>query len=209
MILIVATLLGVLSAALGRGQLRRIAVLPLHHLWVIWVAIGMQIVVFGVLVHVLPDAITNGLHLTTYAIALSFLWFNRRLPGAAGIGVGATCNLTAIAANGGVMPASPAAWRRAGFDKIPELQDANSHVLDDPHLAFLGDVFAVPEAWPLSNVFSIGDVVIAVSATYLAHRWCRAPRTSNSWPAPNAADAVKVVSDTTLSCDRETTTAGR
>lgn len=188
MILIVATLLGVLSVAVGRGDLRRIATLPLHHLWVIWVAVGMQVVVFGVLVHLVPDVVTNTMHLVSYAVALSFLWFNRRLPGAIGIGIGAACNLAAIAANGGVMPASPAAWRRAGFDQVPELQEANSHVLDDPRLAFLGDVFAVPEAWPLSNVFSIGDVIIAVAATYLAHRWCRSPRTSNAWPAPDIAD---------------------
>ncbi|NND73880.1 MAG: DUF5317 domain-containing protein [Ilumatobacter sp.] len=190
MILIVATLVGVLSASLGGGDLRRIAALPLRHLWVVWVAILAQIVVFGLLVQVLPEGLTNALHLVTYGFALSFLWLNRHLPGAAAIGVGAACNLAAISANGGVMPASPGAWQRAGFDKIPELQAANSHVLDDPKLAFLGDVFAVPEAWPLSNVFSLGDIVIALAATYLAHRWCRSPRTSNAWPAPVAADIV-------------------
>jgi hypothetical protein len=28
----------------------------------------------------------------------------------------------------------------------------------------------------LSNVFSIGDVLIVVGSTYLAHRWCSQPR---------------------------------
>lgn len=191
MILIVVTLAGVLSVALtGRRRLRRMAVLPLHHLWVVWLAIAMQIVVFGVLVNTLPDGVRSVLHLVTYALALSFLWFNRHLPGALAIGVGAGCNLAAITANGGVMPASPDAWKRAGFDSIPEFQNANSHVIDSPKLAFLGDVFAVPEAWPLSNVFSVGDVIIAAAATYLAHRWCRLPRSSNAWPAPSAGDLV-------------------
>ena len=32
------------------------------------------------------------------------------------------------------------------------------------HLAFLGDIMAVPEGWPLANVFSIGDVVLVIGA---------------------------------------------
>ena len=191
MILIVVTLAGVLSVALtGHRRLRRMALLPLHHLWVVWLAIAMQIVVFGVLANTLPDGVRSVLHLVTYALALSFLWFNRHMPGSLAIGAGAACNLAAITANGGVMPASPDAWRSAGFDAIPKLQNANSHVLDSPKLAFLGDVFSVPEAWPLSNVFSVGDVIIAAAATYLAHRWCRMPRTSNAWPAPDGGDLV-------------------
>jgi hypothetical protein len=191
MILLVATLVGVMSAPLTGGKLRRLAVLPLRHFWVVWLAIAMQVVVFGVLVDRLPEEWTGALHLVTYVIALSFLWLNRRIPGALGIGAGAACNVVAISANGGIMPASPNAWRTAGFDKIPELQNANSHVLDSPRFALLGDVFAVPESWPLSNVFSIGDIVIAVAVTYLAHRWTRLPRTSNAWPAPQAADCVQ------------------
>jgi Family of unknown function (DUF5317) len=190
MILLVVTLAGVMSVALTGGKLRRIAVLPLRHLWVVWLAIAMQIVVFGALRGVLADWVTGAMHLVTYAIALSFLWLNRHLPGAVAIGVGAALNIMAISANGGTMPASPGAWRTAGFDSIPELQNANSHVLDSPRIAWLGDIFAIPEAWPLSNVFSLGDIVIAIAAIYLAHRWCRTPHTSNAWPAPLACTRV-------------------
>jgi hypothetical protein len=35
-------------------------------------------------------------------------------------------------------------------------------VVDGSALSWLGDVFAVPDSWPLSNVFSVGDVLIAV-----------------------------------------------
>ena len=191
MILLAATLIGVMTVAFTGGKLRRIAVLPLRHLWVVWLAIAMQIIVYGFLVTVLPEGLAGALHLVTYVVALSFLWLNRKIPGALGIAVGAACNVAAIAANGGTMPASPSAWRTAGFDKIPHLQNANSHVLDAPRLGVLGDIFAVPEAWPLSNVFSIGDIIIAASATYLSHRWCRLPRTSNAWAAPCAADRVR------------------
>jgi hypothetical protein len=35
---------------------------------------------------------------------------------------------------------------------------------DDTRLAFLGDIFALPESMPMSNVYSIGDIFIAVGA---------------------------------------------
>jgi hypothetical protein len=48
----------------------------------------------------------------------------------------------------------------------------NSTAVADPRLGFLGDVFAIPASWPLSNVFSVGDVLIAVGAVWGLHRVC-------------------------------------
>jgi Family of unknown function (DUF5317) len=42
----------------------------------------------------------------------------------------------------------------------------NSTVLVQPRLAFLGDVFFIPASWPLSNVFSVGDVLIALGIVW-------------------------------------------
>jgi MFS family permease len=49
---------------------------------------------------------------------------------------------------------------------------ANSAPVAEPRLAFLGDIFAVPAGWPLSNVFSSGDVLIVLGALVLLHRVC-------------------------------------
>jgi hypothetical protein len=101
--------------------------------------------------------------------------------------LGAALNLLAITANGGVMPASPAALARAGLADDPGFQ--NSTVLADPRLAFLGDVFAVPASWPLSNVFSIGDVLIAAGLAWGLHRVCGSrlvPRWTGNTGAPPA-----------------------
>ena len=38
----------------------------------------------------------------------------------------------------------------------------NSGVIEGARLAWLGDVFWIPSGWPLANVFSIGDVLIAL-----------------------------------------------
>ena len=37
-----------------------------------------------------------------------------------------------------------------------------SAIVDDPALAPLTDVFALPSAVPFANVFSVGDVLIAI-----------------------------------------------
>ncbi len=175
MIVVVATLLGLLSVALTGGRLRRLAELDLRHLWIVWAAIVVQTVIFEVVGSSVPEVASQVVHLGTYAMAFAFLWLNRRVPGTLIVAAGAACNGAAIAANGGVMPASAAAWARAGHPPVPESTFENSNVVDGARLAFLGDVFAVPAGWPLANVFSVGDVVIVVGATYLAHRCCRRP----------------------------------
>jgi hypothetical protein len=70
-------------------------------------------------------------------------------------------NLLAISVNGGVMPASPSALAGAGLG-ADEPGFQNSTALAEPRPAFLGDVFYFPASWPLSNVFSVGDVLIAL-----------------------------------------------
>jgi hypothetical protein len=89
----------------------------------------------------------------------------------AGRGRGAL-NLLAIAVNGGVIPASPAALAAAWLPlHQPGFQ--NSTALPEPRLGFLGDVFSIPASWPLSNVFSVGDVLSALGVAWALHRICR------------------------------------
>ena len=52
--------------------------------------------------------------------------------------------------------------------------------LVEPRLAFLGDVFSLPASWPLSNVFSVGDILIALGIVWALHRICRS-RLASSW----------------------------
>jgi Family of unknown function (DUF5317) len=101
-----------------------------------------------------------------------FLAANWRVPGVPLTALGAALNLLAIAANGGVMPASPAALAAAGLP-VDRPGFSNSAALAEPRLAFLGDVFAIPASWPLSNVFSVGDVLIGVGLAWGVHRVCR------------------------------------
>ncbi len=149
------------------GSLRRLGDLRLRVPGLLWLALASQVALIA-----LPGPRTwwrVGLNLALYPLGLAFVWWNRRVPGMGLIGLGAACNLLAILANGGVMPASAAAVRAAGISVEPGLF-ANSAVLEHPRLLFLGDVIAVP--WPpaLANVLSVGDVLIALGAAYLLHR---------------------------------------
>ena len=125
-------------------------------------------------ISVLPTGdhtIHTTLHLASYFLLGAFAFANRHIVGVPIIALGGLLNFIAIAANGGVMPADPdaiASLARA----LPEGEFANSQVLDDAKLQFLGDVFATPASLPLHNVFSIGDGILLVGVFVLVHVAC-------------------------------------
>lgn len=167
MTLALAFLLLLVTVPLFGGRLGRLEEVRLRWLWLAFVAFGVQVV----LVTVVPSGDTDLhriLHLATYALVgacvlrnldLRFLWV---------AALGGLLNLIAIAANGGVMPASRGALETAGLE-VQSGSFANSDALDDAHVAFLGDVFAIPAGWPGANVFSVGDVVMLVGVFLAVH----------------------------------------
>jgi hypothetical protein len=166
----VAMLLAVASVPLAGGRLGALAEIRLRHGWAILAAVAAQVLITTIA----PDgsaSLRAGLHLGTYAVAAIFVVANRRLPGLWLIAIGAGLNLLVIGVNGGVMPADPAALERAGLPVVSS-EFENSTVLEDPKLAILGDVFAVPEPLPFANVFSIGDVVLLMGGLLALHRSC-------------------------------------
>jgi hypothetical protein len=119
-------------------------------------------------------AAARGLHLASYAALALVVWANRRLPWLWLVALGGGANLVAIVANGGVMPASAGALRAAGMDAaVTNGTFSNSAVLAHPRLGCLGDVFATPRWLPLANVFSVGDVVLALGLVLVVHSLAR------------------------------------
>ncbi len=173
MIVVVLTAIGVSSALWSVPRIRRLAELRLRHLELVWLALAIQLVLFEYLATRIPLFWSNAIHFLTYGLTVWFIVLNRRIHGAALIAAGTGMNLLTISANGGTMPADMDAWRKAGLREIPPDVFENSSALSDPKLALFGDIFYVPAGWPLANVFSIGDVLIIIGGTYLAHRWCR------------------------------------
>jgi hypothetical protein len=164
-------LLCVASVPLAGGRLSVLAGLRFRAGWLLALAIAVQIVI----VSVVPDhgsaAVHNAVHVATYLLVGAFVVANRDVPWVWLVALGGLSNFAAIAANGGVMPAAPDAVVAAGLAADPG-KFVNSGIVADPHLAFLGDVFWVPASWPVSNVFSVGDVLIVLGALLAMHCVC-------------------------------------
>ncbi len=155
-----------LPLALG-GDPRRLAGVRLHHVGWVTAALAVQILIVEILTG--PDELLDLAHISTYVVALWFVLVNRRIPGLPVIGLGAILNGVTITVNGGTLPARAGAMRAAGID--PDTTGfVNSGTVAHPHLAWFGDIFAIPTPLPLANVFSIGDLLIILGTGYAAGR---------------------------------------
>jgi hypothetical protein len=121
-------------------------------------AVAVQLVLFSPPAEALGPDLARALYVASTAAVVGAVVANVRLTGMPIVFAGSLANLVAIVANGGSMPADPAALAAVG---IRIAGPSNSVVIDEPALAPLTDVFATPAWLPLANVFSIGDVLIA------------------------------------------------
>ncbi len=119
----------------------------------------------GVLPWSISDSLATGLWLVSYGVLVAAVAVNVRLPGAAVVGLGMLCNLAAMLANGGHMPALRvgAAGGRCALPRRAQQQ----RVASPASLPWLIDRWAAPAWIPMGNVYSVGDVLIAVGAVVL------------------------------------------
>jgi hypothetical protein len=169
MLLVLIVLIGALLVPFFGGRLSLLADARVRLGWVLPLALALQVLAINV--PGVPEHLRPALQVASYPVALGFVAANWRLTGIPLAGLGALCNLAAILANGGTMPAAPAALASAGRPLHPRGY-ANSAAVAHPRLAFLGDVFAVPRRLPLANVFSIGDLLIAIGVVVAIHALC-------------------------------------
>jgi hypothetical protein len=189
MIIPVLGLLALLSPLLTGGRLRRFGIVRLRQAVVLPIALVAQVVIVEVIPHANHGALSV-VHVATYVAAGWFVWVNRAIPGLWIIALGAASNGITIAVNGGTLPASRSALSVAGIHLKPG-EFLNSGVLAHPHLSFLGDVFAIPDRFPLSNVFSVGDALIVIGVFWAAQRICGS-RLAPTWrPQSGIADAAR------------------
>jgi hypothetical protein len=193
MILGLAYLLCLLSVPLAGGKLSRLADIKLRAAWLAGAAIAIQVVI----VSILPGsigALGEPLHMSSYLLLGVFAWLNRGITGLPIVALGGLSNFICITVNGGVMPADPDALRAIGRSPGSD-EFINSTALAHPKLAFLGDIIATPASWPVSNVYSVGDLLILSGAFILVHAACgsrivpRRFRVRAAEPAPVEAAA--------------------
>jgi Family of unknown function (DUF5317) len=160
MFILYAVLIGLAAGILLGGRPRGLAEVKFRWPWVMVGGLLVQVVIFS-------DQVTSWIGnagppiyvASTAAVFLAVL-ASRSIAGMPIVAFGAASNLAAIAANGGYMPASAGALQALG--KVPSTAYSNSTVLPNAALAPLTDIFALPAWVPFANVFSLGDVAIAV-----------------------------------------------
>jgi hypothetical protein len=164
MFILYAVALGVIVGLVAGGRPAGLASIDIR--WPGLIAGGLlaQVILFSGPVAARVDALGPlagpALYLaSTVAVAAAVLR-NWSIPGIPLVVAGAACNLVAVLANGGYMPAAPGALVASG--KAAPVIYSNSSVVPDPVLWPLTDLFALPSSLPAANVFSVGDVLIGL-----------------------------------------------
>jgi hypothetical protein len=171
----------VVGAALG-GRPAGLAALRFRWSAVMLGGLGVQLVLFSGPVADRIGALGPPIYVASTALVLLAVLANLSIRAMSIVALGAASNLAAIVANGGFMPASPAAM--AALGKADPTAYSNSDIVANPALAPLTDVFAMPGWLPFANVFSVGDVVIGIGLLVVI---VAAMRSSTTPEAPIAA----------------------
>lgn len=185
MFVLYAVLAGLLVGRLSGGRLGNLGSLRIRWAPAALVGLAIQLVLFSEPGAALAGPAAPGVYVASSALVFVVVLANLAVPGLPLVALGAASNLVAIVANGGYMPADPAAVAALGGRESSGY--SNSIVLEDPALWPLTDIFAVPAWLPLANVFSIGDVAIAVGIAVAIAIGMR-PRAATVGPPPAAAD---------------------
>ena len=110
MFVLYAIPIGIALGFLMGGRLDRLGELQFEWGWLAIVGLAIQIVLFSGFVDAgLGRGVGEAIYVASTGAVLLAVWRNLSVPGLPIVAVGAISNLAAIVANGGAMPASPAA----------------------------------------------------------------------------------------------------
>ena len=152
--------IGIAVGLVARGRLEGLAALRLRWAWLAVAGLLVQVVLFSETGNELAGASGPAIYVGSTLAVFVAVVRNVRITGMPLVAVGSLSNLIAISANGGFMPADPAALHAAGLDGPGS--HTNSIVLENPAFEPLTDIFAIPASLPLANVFSVGDVLLGI-----------------------------------------------
>lgn len=172
MVLVAAIVISLLIGFLTGGSLKSISQFRIRYLPLAVAAVVIQVLIFSPILGTREFIHDIGpyIHITTLLMTMFVMAKNFHIPGMPVILLGALLNATVIIANGGFMPSPESALDNAGLlESVQSNEGGGDRVLsnstiadDDTRLRFLGDVISVPEGIPLANVYSTGDIVLAI-----------------------------------------------
>ena len=163
MVLAVPIAIAIALGLLCGGSLRRLSTLTLRRIELFYLAILVQLVAFpfAFLPWTTSDQLGRALWLVSYGLLCCGALVNLEISGVPVVAAGMLSNIAAVLANSGHMPVLPQALRASGKSYLVHF---NSAADSTPNLPWLVDRWAVPQWLHVGNVFSVGDVVIAVGA---------------------------------------------
>jgi hypothetical protein len=176
-----------------RGGLRQLLRLRIHSIWMVVLALGIQIVLeFVDLPKDRIDDLGFGLLMASYALLLAFCFVNLRVPAMWIVAVGISLNALVIGLNQGMPTRDREVTTASGRTLEKPIVRTAKHRPEsgDDLLPFLGDQIVIPE--PIYEVISVGDIVLAfgiVAVCYRGSRPERRARTRRPAPAARATPA--------------------
>ncbi|HEX2281245.1 MAG TPA: DUF5317 domain-containing protein [Thermomicrobiales bacterium] len=176
MVLLPAVGIGLLIGFLTGGSLAGFSLARFRLLPLLVLAVVIQVLIFTPIMGQTDFVLEYGhiIYMATILMTVAVFATNLHIPGLVVILIGAVLNGIAIFANGGYMPTDADLLTEAGrLEYVQQSEESaatgeklthtNSVIADDDtRFAILGDIFALPEGVPLSNVYSIGDIFVAV-----------------------------------------------
>ncbi|HEY3096205.1 MAG TPA: DUF5317 domain-containing protein [Acidimicrobiia bacterium] len=162
-----------------RGSLRQLLRLKIQAIWMVVLALGIQIVLeFVDLPKDRIDDLGFGLLMASYGLLLAFCFVNLRIPAMWIVGLGVALNTLVIGLNQGMPTRDREVTTAAGRIVERPIERTVKHrpESDDDLLPFLGDQIVIPG--PIDEVISVGDIVLGigiVSVCYFGSRR-RVPR---------------------------------
>ena len=164
-----------------RGSLSQLFRLPIQSIWMVLVALGIQILLAFVDIPASRlDDLGFGLVMASYAFLLAFCFVNLRISLMWVIGVGIALNALVIGLNQGMPTRDNEVTTRSGRTIEEPIERTAKHRPEssDDLLPFLGDRLQVPS--PIDEVISIGDVVIGLGIILVCYQGSRVRRRRSS-----------------------------
>lgn len=169
MLIVYAVVTGIIIGLIMGGNLKYLAQNNFQWKTLAVIAFLIQIIIFSDIPFWKPSGgIIVFLHLISYITLLVFIFINIKAIGLIIIGAGIFLNALVIFINGGYMPTLAKNLLNTSMNRYAETISQGNAVHNSAEitrttlLPWLGDIFYLPSWIPLSNVFSIGDVIIAV-----------------------------------------------
>ena len=164
-----------------RGSFSRLFQLPIESIWMVVVALAIQI--FLAVVEIPSDRFDDlgfALVMASYAFLLAFCFVNLRISMMWVIGLGIALNALVIGLNQGMPTADHEVTTRSGRTIEEPIERTAKHrpESDDDLLPILGDRLRVP--YPVDEVISIGDVVIGLGIILVCYQGSRVRRPARS-----------------------------